>query len=371
MKEHVMGYSRDMEEQRVHSPETVAQMMTRVGVRRERLAAMLAREIDEERATQMWDALMGAERILVLAHHRPDPDAIGSALGLVHALAAYGKECVVACADPVPANYSYIPGWESVVTELPDENFDLVVALDAGALSRYGDLYTRHAAFFDQARTVNMDHHLTSQGIGVCAIIDVPSAATSELLTLLLVNRGVEIGRDAAICLLAGIITDTRAFEFDATTDRTLAAGAYLVACGAVPEDIIKPMYRMKPLAKARLWGLTLQTLVSAAEGRVVWATLRQRHLAETGATGDMEDGLASYLLDIDGVAISALLREEADGTTRVSVRAVAPYDAAGLCARFGGGGHLRAAGCTLYMGIDEAVAALRPALIETVEGPA
>jgi phosphoesterase RecJ-like protein len=336
---------------------------TSVAARRERVAALLAREIDGALAERAWQLIAQAQRIVLLAHEKPDPDALGSALGLAWALRPLGKQCVVACADPVPANYSFLPGREGVVTELPDEGFDLVIALDAGELSRYGALYTRHKAFFDGATLLNFDHHVTSRGIGACAIIDVASAATAELLTLFLLNRGVAIGQEAAICLLAGIITDTRAFEFDATTDRTLLAGAYLVACGATPEDIIKPMYRLKPLAKGRLWGRALQSLASAAQGRIVWAAIRQSDLVAADATSDMDDGLPSFLMDTEGAALAALFREASDGATRVSLRSAAPYDAAAICAQFGGGGHIRASGCTLRMGIDEAQQAFIPAL--------
>jgi phosphoesterase RecJ-like protein len=325
------------------------------------LAAGLAAGIDPALAAAGWRLIEGARRILLLAHEHPDPDALGSALGLAHALTPLGKRCVVACADPVPANYTFLPGRGRVVTALPDTDFDLVIALDAGELARYGALYTRHKAFFDTATILNIDHHITSTGCGQVNIIDPLSAATAELLTLVLLNRGVPIGGDAAMCLLAGIITDTRSFEFDATTERTLAAGGYLVACGAVPEAIIKPMYRMKPLGKARLWGLSLDTLATAADGHIVWATLRREMLASTGATADMDDGLPSYLIDIDGVALAALFKEQPDGTTRVSVRSCAPYDAAAICAHFDGGGHLRAAGCALEMGVDEAIRVFVP----------
>jgi phosphoesterase RecJ-like protein len=321
------------------------------------LASILAAGIDATLAEAAWRLIEPASRIVLLAHEHPDSDALGSALGLAYALTPLGKECVVACADPPPPNYGFLPGVEQVVTELPDERFDLVIALDAGELTRYGALYERHRAFFDTATILNMDHHVTSKGCGRVNIIDVPSAATAELLTLFLLNRGVPIEREAAICLLAGIITDTRAFEFDATTPRTLEAGAYLVSRGAVPADIIKPVYRMKPLAKARLWGLVLQTLGSAKDGRLVWAELRQEMLTAAGATPDMDDGLPTYLMDIEGVRVAALFKEQADGTTRVSLRAADPYDAAAVAAHFGGGGHVRAAGFARPQDIDLAKA--------------
>jgi phosphoesterase RecJ-like protein len=331
------------------------------------LARILAAGIDDALAGAAWRLIEGARRIVLLGHEHPDPDALGSALGLAHALAPLGKACVVAVPDG-PPHYTFLPGIERVVTELPDERFDLVIALDAGEMTRYGALYERHRAFFDGATILNLDHHVTSRGCGQVNIIDVASAATAELLTLFLLNRGVAIGREAAVCLLAGIITDTRAFEFDATTPRTLEAGAYLVSRGAVPQDIIKPVYRMKPLAKARLWGPVLATLRSARGGRLVWAELRREMLATANATTDMDDGLPAYLIDIEGAGVAVLFKEQEDASTRVSLRTAGPYDAAAMAAHFGGGGHRRAAGCALALGIVEAMAVVLPYIEQAME---
>lgn len=329
----------------------------RNALRQEALARVLAVELPNEQAEAAWRLIEPAQRILLLPHVHPDPDALGSCLGFAHALTPLGKTCVVACEDPVPEAFSFLPGWKGVVSALPDEDFDLVIALDAGDLSRYGAITARNEAFFARATILNMDHHVTSTGCGQVNIIEPRFAATAELVTVFLLNRGIAITRDAAICLLAGVITDTRSFEFDATTPVTLTVGAYLVGQGAVPERIIKPVYRMKPLAKARLWGQVLPSIEATHDGKLVWATLRLEDYAKTGATGEMDEGLASYLVDIDGVGLALLFKEQADGTTRVNLRSAAPYDAAALAKHFGGGGHVRAAGCTVEMPIDEAKA--------------
>jgi bifunctional oligoribonuclease and PAP phosphatase NrnA len=325
--------------------------------RQRAMGQLLAGEIDRSLAEAAWALISAARRIVILAHEHPDPDALGSALGLALALEPLGKRCVVACADPVPSNYTFLPGRERVVATFDTADVDLVIALDAGELGRYGNLSTRYRDFFETATILNIDHHVTSNGCGQVNIVDPRSAATAELLTMFLLHAGVEINAEAARCLLAGIITDTRSFEFDATTSRTLLAGAYLVGCGAVPEEIIRPMYRLRPIEKVRLWNVTLdRTLGTAANGRLVWAALRQDYLAETGATADMDDGLPSYLMDIEGVAIAALFKEQADGTTKVSLRAAEPYDAARMSAHFGGGGHVRAAGFSLALRVDAAI---------------
>jgi phosphoesterase RecJ-like protein len=316
-----------------------------------------------------WRLIMPSHRVALIAHEHPDGDTIGSALGLAFALTALGKACVVACADPTPAIYGFLPGGNTVRTDLSPEDFDLVIALDAGELSRYGALYTQHQAFLDRATILNFDHHVTSRGCGAVNIIDTLAAATAELITLFLLDHHIPISHEAAVCLMAGIITDTRAFEYSSTTPRTLETAAALMRSGAVPAEIVKPIYRLKPLAQVRLWASILQTVATAADDRVIWAEMSQRMLAEAGATGEMDEGVSSYLIDIHGVKISAFFKEHTDGTTKVSLRTVAPYDGAAIAAHFGGGGHVRAAGFSLNMDLATAKALVVPYLAAVATG--
>ncbi|MGH2485295.1 MAG: DHH family phosphoesterase, partial [Ktedonobacterales bacterium] len=148
------------------------------------LAALLAATMGHKQASAAWRLIEDARSIVLLAHEHPDPDALGSALGLAYALEPLGKVCTIACADPVPASFPFLPGRERVVTELPHLDFDLVIALDAGEFSRYGRLYERYKTFFDNATTLNIDHHISSSGCGQVNIIDPTAAATAELLTV-------------------------------------------------------------------------------------------------------------------------------------------------------------------------------------------
>lgn len=316
---------------------------------------LLADALDAELVRAAWQMMMDASHIALLAHEHPDGDALGSALGLAFVLRGFGKTCVPVCTDPAPAVYRFLPGVEGLQQDLGDESFDLVIALDAGDLTRYGALYERHRAFLDRAAIVNLDHHLTSAGCGQVNIIDVASAATAELITLLLMQVGVAISHDAAVCLMTGIVTDTRAFEYSATTPRTLEVAAHLMRAGAVPAEIVKPVYRMNPLPKARLWGLAQSAIESALDGRLVWSVLTQEMLSAAGASMGMDDSLPSYLIDIEGAEIAALFKEHADGYPRVSLRTVHPYNAALMAAHFGGGGHERAAGLTFRGTLEQA----------------
>jgi phosphoesterase RecJ-like protein len=300
-----------------------------------------------------------AHRIVLLAHEHPDGDCIGSALGLAYILRQMGKESVPACADPAPRNLSFLPGIEMLRQRLDDEDFDLVIALDAGELRRFGPLYEQHRAFFDTARILNIDHHISSDGCGQVNIIDTASAATAELLVLFQQQASLPVNREAAICLLTGIITDTSSFQFTNTTPRTFECAAQLMRAGAIPEQIIQPVYCAMPLAQLRFQSMILANTQTSCEGRLAWSTATGDTLEAAGALPEMDENVSTRLHDIDGVEIAAFLKSYVDpDVTRLSLRASAPYNAAEICQRISkgmGGGHPRAAGATFSMPIDEA----------------
>lgn len=301
-----------------------------------------------------------AQHIALLAHEHPDGDCLGSALGLAHILRQQGKTCVPVCADPAPNVFSFLPGLDTLqhtLGEVGHEPFDLVIALDAGELSRFGPLYERHKTFLDHAPILNIDHHVSSEGCGRVNIIDPSSAATGELLVLLQQQAALPLPTDAAVCLLTGMITDTASFQYSSTTARTLEAAAVLLRAGAVPETIARPIFRTRPLVEVRLRSLLLSRAQTACNDRLIWSYVTEKDLTATGATSDMDDNLSGTMRDIDGVAIAAFFKSYGEpGITRLSLRCADPYNAAEICLRLGGGGHARAAGATIHLPLEEAM---------------
>lgn len=300
-----------------------------------------------------------AQRILLIAHEHPDGDCIGSALGLAHILQLVGKQCVPACADAPPRNLSFLPGIETVRTALDAEDFDLVIALDAGEFYRFGRLYEEHRAFFDGARVLNLDHHASSKGCGQVNIIDPTSAATAELLVLFQQQARLPLNRDAALCLLTGLITDTSSFQFTNTTPRSLEVAAFLLRQGAIPETVVQPIYRTRPLAQVRFQSMVLASAQTSCDGRLIWSQATDVMLAAAGATPEMDENNSGMLRDIEGVEVAAFFKNYGNpAITRLSLRCAAPYNAAEICQRLSnglGGGHPRAAGATFHMPIEEA----------------
>jgi phosphoesterase RecJ-like protein len=317
----------------------------------------LAEQINATLVQEAMALIEPAQRIALLAHERPDGDCLGSAVGFAHILRAMGKICVPACADPAPKTFDFLPGIETLQTTLGDERFDLVIALDAGELPRYGALYDHHRAFFASTTILNIDHHISSQGCGQVNIIDPISAATAELLILFQQQAMLPLSKEAATCLLTGIITDTASFQHTSTTPRTMEVGAVLLRAGAVPESIIRPIFRTQPLAQMRFRALVIEKAQTACHGQIIWSYADDEMLATAGATADMDDSFSAVLRDIEGVQIAVLFKSYGDDqTTRLSMRSAEPYSAAEICGRFGGGGHARAAGATLSLPLSEAI---------------
>jgi len=319
--------------------------------------AALSEQIDPILLQQAMALIEPAQRIALLAHEHPDGDCLGSALGFAHILCQLDKTCVIACADPAPRSFSFLPGIEALQNTLADENFDLVIALDAGELPRFGALYEQHRAFLDSATILNIDHHVSSQGCGQVNIIDPISAATGELLVLFQLQAQLPLNRDAATCLLTGIITDTSSFQYTSTTARTLEAGASLLRAGAIPETIVRPVFRAHPLAQVRFRSMVINQAQTSFGGLIIWSYANDEMLAASGATPDMDDNFSGMLRDIEGVKIAAFFKNYGEPeTTRLSLRTAEPYNAAQICQRYGGGGHARAAGATLNMSMSEAI---------------
>jgi len=334
------------------------------------VGSRLDNQIDPALVKQAMALIRSAQHIALLAHEHPDGDCIGSALGMAFMLREPGKTCRVVCADPPPGNLSFLPGVAEVQQTLGAEQFDLVIALDAGELPRFGSIYTRHRDFLDHAVILNIDHHISNGGCGQVNIIDERASATAELLVLFQQQAGLPMNREAALCLLAGIITDTSSFQFTNTTPRTLEVAALLMRHGVIPETVVQPVYRTRPLAQVRLQALVIDNAQTACAGRLIWSHATDETLRSVGATPDMDDNLSGVLRDIEGVQVAAFFKNYGNpAETRLSLRCAAPYNAAEFCQRYGGGGHARAAGAKIDLPINEAMALVVNDLQRVMDG--
>ena len=300
------------------------------------------------------EVLRGADRISTFCHENPDGDTLGAAIAIAMAAERLGKQAEVVSVDPPPPFLAFLPGVRRV-RRTPELEPDVAVVLDAGELSRIGSVVTDRTDWFSRARIVNIDHHVSNPGYGAAVWIDPRAAATCEMITLLLPELGVPLDVDLATALMAGIVQDTHTFAHGNATAQTLRVAAQLVEAGAPLGAVHRAIYADKPFSTLALWGLMLAGVERLAEGRIVYAAMTAAMLAATGEQPTASEGFVDLLGSTRAADVNILFKEVGPAEVRVSVRTSAAADAVAICAAFGGGGHPRAAGCTIDRPLQEA----------------
>ena len=317
-------------------------------------------------ATAVPDAvverLSTARTVLSVGHENPDGDSLGASLAVAIMAEQLGATAHVMCGDQVPSAYAFLPRFERFRTAPdPDAAYDLVVVSDCGTLDRIGPVRDRHAELFRRLPHLILDHHASNDHSDPGSWIDPAAAATCEMVALVASRLGVPLsaaGGDLATALISGIVMDTATFAHPNATPRTLVVAAALVEGGGPLSDISRRLYRTKPDAQLRLFGLVLGRARTTPDGRVLYSTMTDADLASSGASPDHSEGIID-LLSQSETADVVLLIKEGDGRSRLSVRTKPDgVDATVLTGSFGGGGHARAAGATIDLPVDAAVEA-------------
>ncbi len=310
---------------------------------------------DETEFQTIWSIIESGSSFVLSSHVKIDGDGLGSMLAMRLVLIGMGKTVRVVHVEPVPEMYGFLPGADSVCSpaELPaDERFDVGIVLDSGALPRLGDA----AEVVQRANTlINIDHHADWRDFGAVNLIDLEAAAVGETLYRLFDWAGVTIGKDVATALYASIATDTGGFRYSSTTSRTHQIAAALIERGVDPGEISQHLYENQPLPTLRLLSMALDTIEQACDGRVTWMSVDAEMLRASGAGLENMEGFVKYPRSVDGTAVAILFAEFEPGKTKASIRSNVDVDVSDLAARFGGGGHYRAAGCMIEAPLEQA----------------
>jgi phosphoesterase RecJ-like protein len=299
-------------------------------------------------------AIHGAHRITAICHESPDGDTLGAALAIALIAERLGKEAEVVAGDPIPHFLEFLPRVERVRTQ-PQLEPDVAVVVDAGDLARTGSVARDCAEWLARATLVNVDHHVSNPRFGAANLVDASAAATCEIVALMLPELGITLDPELATCLAAGLVQDTHTFAHPNATPRTLRVAADLVAAGAPLSAINRAIYADKPFATLQLWGLMLAGIQESARGRIIHASMTLAMLADTGNDASASEGFVDLMGLTRGADVILLFKEAEPKKIRVSVRTSDLADAVAITSQFGGGGHARAAGCTIEAALDEA----------------
>lgn len=298
------------------------------------------------------ERIANASKIVLTTHIRPDGDALGSLLGLYHYLLAAGKKVSMLLDDDVPPMYRFLPGFEHISRPDAGRRADLLIILDASDEDRIGGVKD-----MVKGPTLNIDHHVSNTGFADFSWVDSQAAATGEMILQLLLKNQADISPDIAACLYTAIATDSGFFRYANTTADTFRHAARLVEHGARPQEVSEHL-EAKPLASVLALGKVLATLEMHAANRVACLTLTKDIMEEIK---EYSEGLVNYPRNIEGVEVAIMFKEADDDNVRVSFRSRG-VDVCKLAMSFGGGGHVRAAGCTVkgrIQGVKEQVLSL------------
>lgn len=311
---------------------------------------------DMKRAAEL---LQSWDRILILSHRSPDGDTLGCASALSRALLALGKAVQFRCADPVPKNMAYL----FAGIEYGDFEPERIVTVDVADKALLGALEP-----LGERVDLAIDHHGTHRPFAREIWVDDTAGAACQMIYKLVQAMGVEITPEIADCLYTGISTDTGCFRYSNASPETHRIAASLLECGARAAEINRAMFETKSRAAVELLKHVYGDMEFYHDGRCAVLCLTRALLEETGAGESELTGVSSFVRQVEGVLIGLTLQERGENEYKVSMRSNAPASAQAVCARFGGGGHKFAAGCTIHAPLEEAKAQIVAACGEALK---
>jgi phosphoesterase RecJ-like protein len=286
-----------------------------------------------------------------ITHKDADGDTLGSALALMHTLEPLNKSVPILSSPPVPDAWWFLPGFEQVNRHSAPAHAPVFI-FDASDASRAG---VYESAVMQATTVINIDHHVSNSRFGTINLVCTDAASTGELLYDLFKAWKIDIPAAAASCLYATILSDTGGFRHDNTSAHALQSAAELVGLGADPVAMARGLFKSRPASTLRMQGRILQGLHFEFGDRLVWGTITQAQLRDAGANLDQADSAIDQLNTVRGQELAILFKEAGPRLTKVSIRSRDQIDAAALAAKFGGGGHKRAAGAEMAMPLKEA----------------
>lgn len=284
--------------------------------------------------------LKNNDEYLILTHAHPDGDTLGCAFALCEALLSFGKKAAVRCSGPIPSKYGYMGA-----TGEGDVDFKKVIAVDVADTKLLGKDFEKS---YGDRIDLCIDHHGSNRLYADKTLLDPTAAAACEIILAVIRELGVNVTKTIANNIFTGLSTDSGCFRYSNVTPRTLRMAADMIEAGAEHTKINTAMFETKTRTYVALERLALESMKMYLDERCAFITITQDMFKESGSDESEVDAIAAIPRQIEGVLVGVTMREKADGTFKVSMRSHEGVDVSAICAMLGGGGHPRAAGCTV-----------------------
>ena len=304
--------------------------------------------------TQIYEALNNANKIAIFVHTSPDADCLGSAVALGGYLQNINKSVDFFCDDDIHSNFSVIGG--EFKKELNDD-YDLMIAVDCADVMRMGKF---SKVFREHKNTINIDHHGTNTNF---AKINYVAPAVSNTINLfeMFKDFGVELDKNIATAIYAGIIGDTGGLSYGELSPKVFNIVAELVGYDIDLDNILYYLLRRRSFNQVKLLQLALNSL--CVDDGFASMVITLKDFEQTNTTNLDVFGFVNYAVNIDDVEVAVCLCEYEPNKFQVSIRSKGGIDASKIASAFGGGGHKRASGCRIFGCVDKCIKKFRQAV--------
>ena len=295
---------------------------------------------------RLKNELANVKTVAISGHIRPDGDCIGSCLGVWNYIQDnYPDIQADVYLEQIVSKFRFLKGADLVKTDCSEERkYDLFISLDASDRERLGEA----VKYLDTAkRSVCVDHHITNPGFADENWIVADASSASELAWEIMEEE--KISKHTAEALYMGIAHDTGVFQYSNTSPKTMQIAGSLIAKGINFSQIVDNTFYKKTYIQNQILGRALVESILLLDGRIIVGRVRQKDMEFYGAIPADLDGIVSQLRVTDGVEVAIFLYETGNHQYKVSLRSNGQVDVSAVCAYFGGGGHVKAAGCTMY----------------------
>ena len=304
---------------------------------------------------QIANRIKSAKSVLITSHMRPDGDAFGSALALSSALDGLGIANEVCVETDIPSNLAFINGIDRV-KKAPTKPYDLLVTVDCSDEQRLGGLQNEFlSAKRKKIDTVNIDHHISNNGFAKYDFVRECSANCMNVAALI-ADMGAPFDKKTAEYLLIGLLTDSGNFAHDDVTEETLTLAARLVAAGADIRYYHYMLFKKQSKARAALFAKTMSGMRYYHDDRFAVIVVSKENMDACGADNGMTEGFVDFPLNVETVEVAASIMEIKKGQYKISLRSKEYADVNKIAGVYGGGGHVRAAGCMLFGDVEEVI---------------
>lgn len=314
--------------------------------------------------TKLETMIDQAGKIVILGHVNPDGDCVGSCLAVYNYIKEWDStKAVTVRLERAPSKFSYLSGFDAIETEAGEETYDLCICLDSSDEERLGDF---KSCFDRSAKTICIDHHITNRGYAKENVIDGHASSACEVVYGQLDES--RISKRVAECIYTGIIHDTGVFKYSNTSRKTMEIAGKMMEKGIDFGTIIDGSFYKKTYMQSQILGRALLESITFLDGRCIFSVVRKKDMDFYGVDKSDLDGIVDQLRVIDGIECAIFLYETGIHQFKVSLRSNSIVDVSRIAAYFGGGGHVRAAGCTMSGSVHDVVNNLSAHIAEQLE---